>query len=189
MTIFAERLKKLREDRGITQQELAEIVGTTNKAVSTWENGIKVPRQPRIEKLADYFNVTTDYLLGRIETKQWNDVLSDTVKNQNSVESYLINLGYSVTTNIIQSDEFYEEEIKDSSGKVIGKTKIPSTEFAQYAITKNDVNIELTQTEFESLSNKLNMLTKLFIQLNEQGQNKILDNINDLLMINQYKKQ
>ena len=73
MTIFATRLKKLREEKNISQQELAEVVGTTNKAVSTWEQGTKVPRQPRIKKLADYFNVSVDYLLGRTEMKMWEN--------------------------------------------------------------------------------------------------------------------
>lgn len=89
MTIFAKRLKKLREDKGLTQQDLADIVGTTNKAISTWEQGIKVPRQPRVEKLADYFNVTTDYLLGRTDIKQWNEwdekCNTDDIRNQSHI--------------------------------------------------------------------------------------------------------
>ena len=81
MTIFAQRLKSLREQHNLTQQDIADIVHATNKAVSTWENGIKVPRQPRIEKLADFFNVSTDYLLGRSDIKRWEETQPATPKD------------------------------------------------------------------------------------------------------------
>lgn len=50
-------IKRLRESRGLTQKELGDIAGVTDKAVSTWETGIKDPRMGAIQKLADYFGV------------------------------------------------------------------------------------------------------------------------------------
>ncbi|MGN0765087.1 MAG: helix-turn-helix domain-containing protein [Christensenellales bacterium] len=62
--IFAERLKELRIDRGIGQNKLALDLNLSNASISYWENAKQEPTASAIYKLARYFNVTTDYLLG-----------------------------------------------------------------------------------------------------------------------------
>lgn len=57
----AEKIRQLRESRGLLQSELAEIVGVSDKAVSSWENGTRIPRMGPIEKLAAYFQVPKSY--------------------------------------------------------------------------------------------------------------------------------
>lgn len=57
MTI-AENIKKLREQYGLTQSELGDIAGVSDKAVSTWENGTAEPRMGAIQKIAEHFNIT-----------------------------------------------------------------------------------------------------------------------------------
>lgn len=54
---ISENIKILRERYNLTQDELAEIAGVTNKAVSTWELGIKEPRMGTIEKIAKHFGL------------------------------------------------------------------------------------------------------------------------------------
>ena len=61
---FAERLKELRAERGVTQDKLAEETGLSQSALANWENGKRSPSAAAIISLAKYFNVTTDYLLG-----------------------------------------------------------------------------------------------------------------------------
>ena len=63
MTI-GQRIKHLREQHGMTQSELASIAGVTDKAVSTWENGVNIPRMGVLQRMADYFNVTKSYIMG-----------------------------------------------------------------------------------------------------------------------------
>ncbi|WP_253530054.1 helix-turn-helix domain-containing protein [Runella salmonicolor] len=64
MDNFGERLKKLREDNKMTQQDLANVMGKANKTViSSWELNKNQPSMSEIEKLCDYFNVSTDYLI------------------------------------------------------------------------------------------------------------------------------
>lgn len=58
-------IKELREFQNLSQPDLAKLVGVTNGTISFWENGINEPKASYIEKLAEIFNVTTDYLLGR----------------------------------------------------------------------------------------------------------------------------
>jgi transcriptional regulator with XRE-family HTH domain len=50
-------IKKIRERYDLTQQELAEIAGVTNKAVWAWENGLSEPRMGAIEKIANRFGI------------------------------------------------------------------------------------------------------------------------------------
>lgn len=51
-------IRKLRESKGLSQSELGEIAGVSDKAVSTWENNIKTPRMGAIQKIADYFGIS-----------------------------------------------------------------------------------------------------------------------------------
>jgi len=63
--MLANSLKELRASRGMSQAELAEKLGVRQQTVGKWESSVTVPRQPMLQKLADIFGVTTDYLLGR----------------------------------------------------------------------------------------------------------------------------
>ncbi len=63
--IFAERLKELREEKGISLKALGNAIGVSDIAISRWENLKRVPNIEVLALLADFFNVTTDYLLGR----------------------------------------------------------------------------------------------------------------------------
>jgi len=62
---FANMIKELREEKGLTQRQLAEIIGLTSNAVYEWEKRGKQPNFETLCKLADFFNVSIDYLLGR----------------------------------------------------------------------------------------------------------------------------
>ena len=64
MEKFAERLKELRIEKGITQAELAKELQVSQRSISSWETGFRQPDFETLEILAKYFNVTTDYLLG-----------------------------------------------------------------------------------------------------------------------------
>lgn len=55
---IADNIRRLREDHGLTQQELGDIAGVTDKAVSSWEAGLREPRMGAIQRMADYFHVT-----------------------------------------------------------------------------------------------------------------------------------
>nr|WP_083936641.1 helix-turn-helix transcriptional regulator [Streptococcus sp. HPH0090] len=65
MTIFSERLKRLRKNKGLKQQELAEIFGIKRNTYSDWENGKTEPSFDNLVKLADFFEVSLDWLFGR----------------------------------------------------------------------------------------------------------------------------
>lgn len=59
------RIKELRTARGLTQVEFANNLSVSKQAVSNWENNNIQPSIDMLLKIADFFGVTTDYLLGR----------------------------------------------------------------------------------------------------------------------------
>ena len=68
---FAQRVKQLRKNKHLTGEQLGNILGITKTGISYWENGRSVPDNEMLLKLADIFDVSIDYLLGKtdIETK------------------------------------------------------------------------------------------------------------------------
>lgn len=66
--MFSVRLKELREAYKLNQTELGEILGVTNQTVSNWENGNIAPSIEMVEKIANYFKVSVDYLLFRTDS-------------------------------------------------------------------------------------------------------------------------
>ena len=60
-----ENIKALRQARNMTQVELANRLGLTKQCISNWENDNVAPSVEMLVKLADFFCVSTDYLLGR----------------------------------------------------------------------------------------------------------------------------
>ena len=73
MVMLNQRIKELRLARGINQVKLAEVLGVTKQSVSNWENDNIQPSIEILMKLAEYFCVSTDYLLG-LEEKITLDV-------------------------------------------------------------------------------------------------------------------
>lgn len=58
------RIKELREEAGLNQTQLAAQIGVSRKAVEFWEKGINEPKATYIYRLAVFFDVSADYLLG-----------------------------------------------------------------------------------------------------------------------------
>ncbi len=65
---YYERLKDVREDHDLTQEDIASLLHTTRQQVSKWETGAQMMGVDKYIKLAKHYNVSTDYLLGLIDT-------------------------------------------------------------------------------------------------------------------------
>lgn len=68
--MFAQRIRELRTAKDISQQDLANLVGKTQQAIYFWEKGDNEPAYDILIKLADFFSVSVDYLLGRAAIPQ-----------------------------------------------------------------------------------------------------------------------
>lgn len=64
MEIFAKRFKELRLEKHLNYIDLAKELKVSHTTISRWENQLRVPNIIELKKIAQYFNVTSDYLLG-----------------------------------------------------------------------------------------------------------------------------
>lgn len=75
--MFAERLKTLRKEAGLTQKQIAMDLRITQPAYQQWESGKRNPAQETLKMFSEYFKVSIDYLLGNTDIKNSAE-LSDT---------------------------------------------------------------------------------------------------------------
>ena len=62
---FSNRLKTLKTDKNVTAVDIAKALSITKQSVHTWENMKTIPSSDKLLELADYFDVSLDYLVGR----------------------------------------------------------------------------------------------------------------------------
>ena len=75
--MFGDNLKKIRTNKNISQQQLANELSVSQQAVAKWECNTASPNPGMIAKISKYFNVSTDFLLGQRSTKKKVDPISD----------------------------------------------------------------------------------------------------------------
>ena len=64
---FKIRLKELRQEKGVSQQEIATLLNMSKMAISHWEKGNSEPSIEQLKALACYFDVSIDYLVGLVD--------------------------------------------------------------------------------------------------------------------------
>ena len=86
MATFGELLSDLRKDRGLSQKELAKIFHLAASTISSYETGAHSPDANQIRLFADFFDVTADYLLGRIPCDMSPRVLSERFVDDTTIQ-------------------------------------------------------------------------------------------------------
>ncbi len=105
MPDFKARLKRLRKEKHLTQQEVGDIIGVSKVAVSGYENGIRSPETETLKKIAELFNTSIDYLVG------YSDIPNRAVDNENSTFSHFVSdIGLLEQKNILVVDEEVVDE-------------------------------------------------------------------------------
>ncbi len=79
MRTFGEILTELRENKRMTQRQLAKIIHVTPGTISNYEKNVHYPDVEKLKDLADFFGVSADYLLGRCERDLSPDVFMEGV--------------------------------------------------------------------------------------------------------------
>lgn len=74
MLTLADRIKELRKLKDLTQADLGKILGVGKTTISMYENGNSSPNDEIKLKIAEYFNVSTDYLLGKTDIKNYDNM-------------------------------------------------------------------------------------------------------------------
>ena len=72
--MFPERLKALRLEANLTQSDVAQQFGVSQPTYSNWEKGGKKPIPEKYPKIAEFYNVSTDYLLGNSDYKNSDEI-------------------------------------------------------------------------------------------------------------------
>lgn len=91
MSKFGERLKKLREEKNILSKDLASIINVEPSTITNWEKGNRSPKEDMLIRIADYFDCSIDYLLGRTDNKSplvYSTTINDTCINLEVHKSY-----------------------------------------------------------------------------------------------------
>lgn len=81
--MWYEILKALREDKDLTQKELASIFNTTQRTISNWESGRNEPPYEMLKRYSSFFNVTTDYILKSAKEETKYNIKNQININQN----------------------------------------------------------------------------------------------------------
>lgn len=88
------RLKEIRENKGLSQYALATAIGESQSTLASWENGKAMPRANTLIRLADFLNVSIDYLCGRSNVPEMVDEqnigLTLTAKEKRLVMAYRV---------------------------------------------------------------------------------------------------
>lgn len=89
MATFGNILEELRKDRKMTQKKLSEVIYVTTGTISNYENDRYLPDIEKLIMLADYFNVTIDYLLGRASYNLNPDTFEKPIDTTTTIGSFL----------------------------------------------------------------------------------------------------
>ena len=90
--IFSNRLITLREEREITQQELADELGITRQSLSLYEKAERTINIELLAKIADFFSVSTDYLMGRTDKATLEESIQTTCKTTGLTEQAVLSI-------------------------------------------------------------------------------------------------
>ena len=100
METFGDRIKNLRKEKGLTQQSLADLLFITKSSVSKYEHNINIPENELLQKIADIFDVSIDYLLCRTDNKK-NSIIEGNY-NDNIIKIELEGKEINLTQNEVQ---------------------------------------------------------------------------------------
>lgn len=115
---LADNLQLLRKQKGITQEELAEEFGVTSQSISKWELGINCPDITMLPKLADYYRVSIDELIGYKPLSSINSIYID-IKSLIESSNNKIDDAYKIARLAVAS--IYEKERNQAERLLTGK--------------------------------------------------------------------
>ena len=75
--VLAQRLKKLRKEKYMTQKDIADMLSISRSVVGNWEAELRLPTAEQICQLAEFYEVTAEYLIGRSSEKHYVNVPKD----------------------------------------------------------------------------------------------------------------
>lgn len=189
-----ERLKALRLQRGLLQKEVAEKIGVDRTTYVKYEKGSSDPNFEILQRLADYFNVTIDYLLGYKgysemsdlfknslrKTLEWIDDCGDLTEPE-AKANYTEAMSYAESKYVLTIDEIFR------ASDIVGES-IDDMLSEDFKPGMREVIKKSPDREKSELSNAELKLLSLYRDLNLEGQEKLLDYADDLALSGKYIK-
>ncbi|MGT2827908.1 helix-turn-helix transcriptional regulator [Streptococcus himalayensis] len=179
------RLKELRKEKGITQQELADKIGVTKLSVSNWENGKHDIKSDKAQTLADYFGVSVGNLLGFIHTDNEDAIIAN--KKELQEEQEILDIGREIAKLYLRDktlDEFenmIHEQMKFKTVNTIDENGLFSSVNSEYIVHERIKHIYyllgIAGREFEELilswsligyDEQMNILNHLRLAIDKQ---------------------
>ncbi len=169
---IAEKLVELRASKGVTQEDVAQVLSVSNKTVSKWENGASTPDLSMLVELARYYEITTDALLGLSEKKKQNtkeeirslfeglDRRGSVLKAFETVRALVPAMWGTVSE--YDDDVYDKENVFPSKISHFYRSHISLHEFFEFVASSENVNVAVMM-----LRNKAN-----FAWMNDPGKQK-----------------
>ena len=107
---FAKNFTRLRKQKNITQEEVGQVLGVSTAAVSKWETANSIPDIYMLGEIADYFEVTTDELLGRNIQKKRVAIVDDVKFMRDTIERILTDNNCTVVLKAENGKELLEHK-------------------------------------------------------------------------------
>lgn len=196
--MFKERLKKLRTSKNLTQEQIARKLRIARASYTRYETGEREPSFETIIELSELFNVSIDYLLGKINEPTpplkvliTSELFGDRLKKIREYSGKSQNeVAKALNVTILEINN-WERNISNVNRKNMEKLcelyGISMRIFRDTVISENlltDKKQEFNQQEIDILID----MEKIYFALNQIGQNKLFDYANDLLDSNKYKR-
>jgi len=90
LATFGERLKELRKKKHLTQEQLSKAFYLNKSSISRYENGTQTPENELLQSIADYFDVSLDYLMGRTNiVNTHSNIVAPTKKEQKDHDAFI----------------------------------------------------------------------------------------------------
>ena len=116
--MFKDSLKKLREEKNLSQEVFARAMGIAQSTVGNWESGTRMPNIEMTQKVADFFNVSVDYLIGRKDISIQDSSIQDSPAQDNYIQE---NERYQEIIEKTTQALFFDDEISDRDKETIFK--------------------------------------------------------------------
>jgi transcriptional regulator with XRE-family HTH domain len=126
---FGLRLKLLREEKGKTQQDVADALGIGRPTIAGYETKGKQPDYEKLQKLADYFNVSTDYLLGRTNIKNYNKMLIKEFTSPEEAMKFILEQNVIMGFGGFNVNKMSDNEIVDFANELLRQLKLLSYKY------------------------------------------------------------
>lgn len=167
MSSMGELIRNARQKKKLSQEELANAIGSTKSAISRYESGKRKPEFDQIQRIANVLDVTVSYLLG------W-DTAKDRLHDAGlSIDDLAAELGITRQTllDILNSDS------SDATPKIIRAATLLAADVEQ----QRDAIVKRIGDGLAGLQTPVDRIYAAVWRMNEDGQNKVADYAEDIL--------